>query len=245
MAPQHAALHQPATSAAPHRLATPDDPSPSGGANPARAARHIPAINPKAREGGRLLVSRHRLIRPIGRSPPARIATRSARPQDPGPPAAPVPNPDPFQHKEFSIVSAMHGYQGGVHDDTADLGPPLHPYPGHDLDEEPDTTEPRPGRLRPTSRVRQVHGIAMAACYASTLGAFAWLLGEALLHMDALIMLVSVGLLAWLAPEVPRLWRWLRTGSSTGQAVPLSWLVQLVVTAITALNLVLLVYAHI
>jgi len=76
-------------------------------------------------------------------------------------------------------------------------------------------------------------------------GAFAWLLGEAILHLDALIMLVSVGLLAWLVPDAPHVWRWLRTGRQTGRALPLGWLVQLVVTAITALNLFLLVYAHV
>jgi hypothetical protein len=141
------------------------------------------------------------------------------------------------------IVSAIHDHHGDATDDTADLGPPIHPDPGHHPDNKPDTTQPA-GGMRPTSRVRQVHGITMAACYAATLGTFTWLLAEALLHAEALIMLLSVGLLFWLFPEVPRLWRWLRGGSNTGQAVPLSWLVQLVVTAITALNLFLLLYAH-
>lgn len=99
-------------------------------------------------------------------------------------------------------------------------------------------------RLRPTKRVRQVHGTAVSACYAGTLATFAWLLGEAFLHLNALIMLISVALLTWLVPDAHRVWRWLRTGRANGEAVPMSWSVQLVVTAITALNLFLLIYAH-
>src|SRR6266511_5892656 len=130
----------------------------------------------------------------------------------------------------------MHDHPGGVHDDTADLGPPVTPSPGHDLNQQLDTTDARSRRVRPTSRVRQVHGLVMVACYVGTLAAFVWLGVKAFLLPDALIMLLSVGLLFWLVPVAPALWRWLRGGRKTGQAVPLSWLVQLVVTAITALN---------
>jgi hypothetical protein len=139
---------------------------------------------------------------------------------------------------------------GGVQDDTADLGAPMHPspypYPGEDDldDQHADTPHAIRDRLRPTKRVRQVHGTAVSACYAGTLATFAWLLGEAFLHLNALIMLISVALLTWLVPDAHRVWRWLRTGRANGEAVPMSWSVQLVVTAITALNLFLLIYAH-
>jgi hypothetical protein len=179
--------------------------------------------------------------------PPAEPPDRTQPPSSHRHPSPdhPVPNPTGSERKEPAIVSAMHDHHGDATDDTADLGPPIHPSLGYGLDSHPETTQPPPVRLRPASRVRQVHGITMAACYAATLGTLVWLLVEALLHAELLIMLLSVGLLVWLAPQMPSLWRWLRSGSNTGQAVPLSWLVQLVVTAITALNLFLLVYAHV
>ncbi len=122
-------------------------------------------------------------------------------------------------------------------DDTADLGPPVR---GTDHDQA-DPSHARPSRLRPTTRLRRVHGVAIFCCYLVSLVSVAWLLAEALLHLQALVMVLAVATLVWLGPDVRRLYWWLRADS--GQALPAWWVAQLVACVITALDLFLLVYA--
>ena len=122
-------------------------------------------------------------------------------------------------------------------EDTAELGPPIRDT----NDDKTDTDHARPSRPRPTTRLRRVHGVAIFCCYLVTLVSAAWLLAEALLHVQALVMVLAVATLIWLGPDSRRLYRWLRADG--GQALPAWWLAQLVVCVITALDLFLLVYA--
>jgi hypothetical protein len=124
-------------------------------------------------------------------------------------------------------------------DDTADLGPPIPDTDHH----EAVTSYVRPSRLRPSTRLRRVHGVAVFCCYLVTLASAAWLLAEALLHVQALVMVLAVAALIWLGPDAHRLYQWLRTAPDAGQAIPVSRLAQLVVCVITALDLFLFAYA--
>jgi len=130
-------------------------------------------------------------------------------------------------------------HQHDPDDDTADLGPPISFADA--LDDEPGASDAKPSRQRPTSRLRRVHGLAIFCCYLVTLASAAWLLVEALLHLQALVMVLAVATLVWLGPDTRRMYRWLRT--DTGEALPAWWVAQLVACVITALDLFLLVYA--
>jgi hypothetical protein len=118
-------------------------------------------------------------------------------------------------------------------DDTAELGPPI-PTDHH-------ATHARPSRPRPTTGLRRAWGVAIFCCYLVTLASAAWLLAEAFLHLQALVMVLAVATLIWLGPDARRLYRWLR--ADTDVALPAWWLAQLVVCVITALDLFLLLYA--
>jgi hypothetical protein len=123
-------------------------------------------------------------------------------------------------------------------DDTAELGPPL-----RDTDhDQADSADARPSPLRPTG-LRRLHGMAIFCCYLVTLVSAAWLLAEALLHLQAPVMVLAVAALIWLGPDARRLYQWLRTAPDAGQAIPVSRLAQLVVAVITALDLFLFAYA--
>jgi len=136
-------------------------------------------------------------------------------------------------------VSAIFD-QHDPNDDTADLGPPIPDTDHH----ETHTHDARPSRLRPiTRRRRHVHGVTIFCCYLVTLASAAWLLAEALLHVQALVMVLAVATLIWLGPDARRLYQWLRSAPDAGQAIPVSRLAQLVVCVITALDLFLFAYA--
>jgi hypothetical protein len=137
-------------------------------------------------------------------------------------------------------VSAIFD-QHDPNDDTAELGPPIPDTDHH----ETHTHSARSSRLRPTNRRRRVHGVTVFCCYLVTLASAAWLLAEALLHVQALVMVMVLALatLIWLGPDARRLYRWLRTAPETREAIPVSRLAQLVVCVITALDLFLFAYA--
>jgi hypothetical protein len=120
-------------------------------------------------------------------------------------------------------------------DDTAELGPPI-PTDHH-------ATHARPSRPRPTTGLRRAWGVAIFCCYLVTLASAAWLLAEAFLHLQALVMVLAVAALIWLGPDARRLYQWLHSAPKTGQAIPVSRLAQLVVCVITALDLFLFAYA--
>ena len=137
-----------------------------------------------------------------------------------------------------------HDHRGGVDDDTADLGPPIH-HPNHTHnDDNEEFRSGQRGRLRPSLTVRRVHGVIVGVCYMVTVGSAAWLLVEAALNQALVIGLFSAGLLGWLLPGVPGLVGWVRAGRDTGQPLPVSWQAQLVCGLLTALNLFLFGYAH-
>jgi hypothetical protein len=136
-------------------------------------------------------------------------------------------------------VSAMPDHYGDVDDDTTDFGQPGY-YHG-DFDQ---PQRKQRDRLRPSPTVRRLHGVIVSVCYIVSLGSAAWLTVQAILHTAVLIMLFSVGLLAWLLPGVPRLLGWVRAGQDTGEAVPVPWQAQLVTGLLTALNLFLFIYAR-
>ncbi|HZD71411.1 MAG TPA: hypothetical protein VFA45_21640 [Actinomycetes bacterium] len=119
------------------------------------------------------------------------------------------------------------------------LGSPIHAYP-----DEPRTGQRRRWRLRPSLPLRRVDGATVAVCYLVTLGTATWLLVEASLYMAAPIMVLAAALLIWLATFLPRLAGWLRAIKHPSQPLPPPWVAQLVVGTITALNLFLVVYAH-
>jgi Flp pilus assembly protein TadB len=135
-------------------------------------------------------------------------------------------------------VSAIYDPHG-PDDDTAELGPPNH-YTDH---HEAVTSDARPTRPQPTTRWRRAHGVTVFCCYLVTLVSAAWLLAEALLHVQALVMVLAVATLIWLGPDARRLYRWLRSAPDAGQAIPVSRLAQLVVAVITVLDLFLFAYA--
>jgi len=138
-----------------------------------------------------------------------------------------------------SAIFDQHDPDHDTDDDTAELGPPLPDTDHHQA----DLSDVRPSRLRPTSRRHRVHGVAVFCCYLVTLASAAWLLAEALLHVQAQVMVLAVATLIWLGPDARRLSQWLRTAPDAGQTIPVSRLAQLVVAVITALDLFLFAYA--